>query len=183
IIGHTGKGDYGHGLDVIFNGRGNIEVVAVADPVPAGRAAAAARSKALRQYEDYRLMLEKEKPRLVCIAPRWTNQHHAMALAALGIGAHLYMEKPFTQTLAEADEVLAEADRAGLRIAVAHQMRLAPGILQLKKKIDEGLLGELAQIRAYGKQDHRAGGEDMLVLGTHLFDLIRFFAGNASWCA
>src|SRR5438105_6369902 len=98
IIGHTGKGDYGHGLDMIFNGRGNIEVVAVADPVPAGRAAAAARSKALRQYEDYRLMLEKEKPRLVCIAPRWTHQHHAMALAALDIGAHLSMEQPLTHT-------------------------------------------------------------------------------------
>src|SRR5687768_16392028 len=30
IIGHTGAGDYGHGLDVVFTGRDNIEVVAVA---------------------------------------------------------------------------------------------------------------------------------------------------------
>ena len=86
------------------------------------------------------------------------------------------------QTLAEADEVLATADRAGLKITVAHQMRLAPGIVQLKKAIDEGLIGELLQIRAWGKQDARAGGEDMLVLGTHLFDLMRLFAGDARWC-
>jgi predicted dehydrogenase len=92
------------------------------------------------------------------------------------------MEKPIMPTLAEADEVLATADRAGLKITVAHQMRLAPGIVQLKKAIEEGLLGDLLQIRAWGKQDSRAGGEDMLVLGTHLFDLMRLFAGDALWC-
>ncbi len=182
IIGHTGKGDYGHGLDLIFNKQANVEVVAVADPVASGRAAAAARSGALRQYEDYHLMLQREKPRLVCIAPRWTDQHPAMALAAVQIGAHVYMEKPITQSLAQADDLLAEARRAGVKIAVAHQMRLAPGVLHLKESIRRGLLGDLLQIRAYGKQDARAGGEDLLVLGTHLFDLIRFFAGDALWC-
>ncbi len=182
IIGCTGRGDYGHGLDLIFNNRDNVEVVGIADPISSGRATAAARSKALRQYDDYRVMLEKEKPRLVCIAPRWTDQHHAMALAAFRIGAHVYMEKPIAQNLAEADELLAAAGKAGLKVAVAHQMRLAPNVLHLKKRIEQGLLGELLQIRAYGKQDSRASGEDMLVLGTHLFDLMRYFAGDAAWC-
>src|SRR5207249_8367984 len=110
------------------------------------------------------------------------DQHHAMALAALRIGAHLYMEKPITQTLAEADDLLEKSDSAGSKIAVAHQMRLAPNILHLKTRIEQGLVGDLLQIRAFGKQDARAGGEDMLVLGTHLFDLVRFFGGDASWC-
>ncbi len=182
IIGHTGKGDYGHGLDVVFNDRQNIQVVAVADPNPTGRAKAAEKSKALRQYDDYRVMLEREKPQLVSIAPRWSDQHPAMARAAFKVGAHTYSEKPFTPTLAEADDLLATADKAGLKIAVAHQMRLAPSILHLKRSIDGGLIGDLLQIRAYGKQDGRSGGEDMLVLGTHLFDLIRFFAGDPQWC-
>ena len=182
IIGHTGRGDYGHGLDVIFNDHDAIHVVAVADPNAAGRAKVVERTKAPRQYDDYREMLEKEKPQLVSIAPRWTDQHHAMAMAALKAGAHIFMEKPIMQTLVEADEVLATADRAGLKITVAHQMRLAPGIVQLKKALEEGLIGNLMQIRAWGKQDARAGGEDMLVLGTHLFDLMRLFAGDALWC-
>ena len=38
VIGSTGQGDYGHGLDVLFNGHPSIEVLAVADPDPAGRA-------------------------------------------------------------------------------------------------------------------------------------------------
>jgi predicted dehydrogenase len=74
------------------------------------------------------------------------------------------------------------ADKAGLKIAVAHQMRIAPNILHLNRAIEAGLIGDLAQMHAYGKQDQRAGGEDLLVLGIHLFDLMRFFAGDAAWC-
>src|SRR5437899_7074451 len=128
-------------------------------------------------------MLEREKPQLVSVAPRWTDQHHAMALAGLRAGAHVYLEKPITRTLAEADELLEVANRAGLKIAVAHQMRLAPNILFLKKSLEEGLIGELLEIRAHGKQDQRAGGEDLIVLGVHLFDLMRFFADDPLWCA
>jgi len=183
IIGHTGHGDYGHSLDVAFSGLEGVEVVAVADADDAGRAKAAQRIQAPRQYADYRQMLDKERPQLVCLAPRWSNQRREMALAALRAGAHLFTEKPFTATLAEADEILATADRAGLKIAVAHQMRLAPSIVRLKQALDEGLLGELVQLRAWGKQDTRAGGEDMLVLGSHLFDLLRYLAGDALWCS
>lgn len=183
VIGHTGRGDYGHDLDVAFSGREDVEVVAVADPDSAGRAKSAGRSGAARQYADYREMLRKEKPQLVSVAPRWTDQHHAMILASLRAGAHVLSEKPFTTTPAEADELLDVADKAGLKIAVAHQMRLSPGVVALKKAIaDDGLIGDLLQLRCWGKQDARAGGEDMLVLGSHLFDLLRRFAGDPRWC-
>jgi hypothetical protein len=43
-------------------------------------------------------------------------------------------------------------------------MRLAPNILFLKTAIEKGLVGELLEIRAVGKQDTRAGGEDLIVL-------------------
>src|SRR4051812_34219625 len=73
LIGHTGRGDYGHSVELIFTGRDDVELVAIADPVEAGRAKAAQRSGALRQYENWREMLEKERPQLVGIAPRWTD--------------------------------------------------------------------------------------------------------------
>ena len=183
IIGHTGCGDYGHSHDTIFNGRENITVVAVADPDEEGRTKAAQRTGALRSYADYHEMLKQEKPHLVSVAPRWTGEHHDMAAAALNIGAHVYLEKPITQTLAEADDLLAIARRAGLRIAVAHQMRLAPNVLFLKQRLAEGLIGDLLDIRACGKQDKRAGGEDLVVLGVHEFDLMRCFAGDPLWCS
>ena len=106
IIGHTGAGNYGHGLDTLFNGRAEaITVAAVADVHETGRARAAKVSGAKRQYADYREMLAKEKPELVNIGPRWTVEHHAMGMAALRSNAHVFMEKPFVHVLAEADVI------------------------------------------------------------------------------
>jgi predicted dehydrogenase len=182
VIGHTGRGDYGHGLEGIFQNRPGIEVVAVADPDADGRARIAEKIKAPRQYADYRELLEKERPNLVSVAMRHSDQHHAIILAALKAGAHVYAEKPFTVTSAEADELLLEAKQRNLKIAVAHTMRMGPAVVRLKTALREGLIGDLVEMRAYGKQDARAGGEDMIVLGSHLFDLMRMFAGYPQWC-
>lgn len=182
VIGHTGRGDYGHGLESIFGNRPNIELVAVADPDPAGRARTAAKIGAPRHYADYREMLDWEQPNLVSLAMRHAHQHHAIALAALKAGAHVYCEKPFVTAPVEADELLAEAERRRLKIAVAHTMHMMPVIVRLKQAVAEGLLGELVEVRTFGKQDTRAGGEDMMVLGSHLFDLLRLFLGDPLWC-
>src|SRR4030095_15706249 len=131
---------------------------------------AAAKLKPARRYTDYREMLNREKPHLVSVAPRQADQHRDMVKAALESGAHVFCEKPFTTTPAEADELLQLAVQRQLKITVAHQMRMSPGIVRLKQAVGEGLLGELVELRGYGKQDARAGGEDLMVLGTHIFD-------------
>ena len=182
VIGHTGRGDYGHGLEGIFQNRPGIELVALADPDEAGRKKIAEKIRASRTYADYREMLAKEKPQLVSVAMRHADQHHEIILACLRAGAHGYAEKPFTRTPAEADELLAEASRRGLKIAVAHTMRLAPQMTRFRQALREGLIGEVVEMRAYGKQDARAGGEDLMVLGSHLMDLMRAIAGDPISC-
>jgi len=182
VIGHTGRGDYGHGLDGIFSNRPEVEVVALADPDPEGRAQTAAKIAAPRGYADYREMLEKERPNLVSIAMRQADVHHAIAMAALRTDAHLYCEKPFVTAPNESDELLAEAGQRGRKVAVAHTMRMMPVVVRLKQAVEEGLIGEMQELRAFGKQDARAGGEDMMVLGSHLFDLMRLFLGDPLWC-
>lgn len=182
IVGHTGEGDYGHGIERIFTGLPGIVVAAVADPDGAGRAKAKAACGAARDYADYREMLDREKPELVGIGPRWAVEHHAMAVAALSAGAHLYMEKPFTISLAEADELLRVGREKERRIAVAHVTRLAPNVLRLEKALRDGVIGEVLEIHAVGKMGSRAGGQDMMVLGLHVFDLARLFAGEVQWC-
>lgn len=182
IIGHTGAGDYGHGIEKIFQGMPDVSVVAVADPIEAGRAKAMASSGARTGYAEYREMLAREKPDLVAIAPRWATEHHNMAIAALEAGAHLYLEKPFAITLAEGDTILSLAKQKGLRVAVAHVARMAPVVHRLEKALREGLIGDLLEIHTIGKMDSRAGGQDMMVLGLHVFDLARLFAGDVEWC-
>lgn len=181
VIGHTGRGDYGHGLERIFVGKTGIRIVAVVDPDPAGRARTMASIGAGAGYAAVAGMLEAERPQLVSIAMRHADQHAELALACLRAGAHLYMEKPFVRSPAEADGVLSEAARRDRRIAVAHTMRMMPVVRRLRDALKEGLIGELREMRAYGKQDARAGGEDMMVLGSHLFDLMRLFAGDPEW--
>ena len=154
----------------------------MADPDEAGRAKAKAISGATRDYADYREMLEKEKPDLVGIGPRWAGEHHAMAMAALEAGAHVYLEKPFTISLAEADDILRAAQKRERRVAVAHVTRCAPNVLRLAKALRDGLIGEVLEIHAVGQIGARAGGQDMMVLGLHVFDLARLFAGEVLWC-
>ena len=183
IIGHTGRGNYGHGLDTCFSGLPQVEVVAVADPDPAGRKAAQERSGAVTSYADYREMLDRERPDMVAISPRLVDERIAMITAAVEAGCHLYVEKPLVATLTDADAVLTLCDEAGVRIAVAHQNRLHPAALQLQQLLADGRIGRLRQVRGYGKMDHRGGGQDLAVLGTHILDLMRLFAGDARWCS
>src|SRR5437868_2172382 len=81
VICHTGRGDYGHGLDGIILNRPGIKLIALADPDSAGRAKTAEKINAPRQYADYRELLEKETPNLVSVAMRHADQHHAIVLA------------------------------------------------------------------------------------------------------
>ncbi|MGI8482903.1 MAG: Gfo/Idh/MocA family protein, partial [Thermomicrobiales bacterium] len=183
IIGHTGLGNYGHGLDTCFSGLEQIDVVAVADPDPEGREAARIRSGAVHAYADYQQMLDRERPEIVAIAPRLVDERIGMITAAVTAGCHLYVEKPLVATLADADAMLTLCEQAGVRIAVAHQNRLHPVTLHIQRLLAEGRIGRLRQVRGYGKMDHRGGGQDLAVLGPHILDLMRLFAGNAHWCS
>src|SRR5215212_8386927 len=91
IIGSTGRGDYGHGLDVAFKDLEGFEVVAVADADASGLAAAGKRLAVTNLYADYHEMLAKEKPDIVSIAPRWITDRVAMVTAAAGAGCHIFL--------------------------------------------------------------------------------------------
>ena len=180
VIGRTGHGNYGHGLDLAFQKLPNVTVVAVSDDDPAGRERARARSGAERAYADWRVMLERERPDLVAIGPRWVTDRVAMVRAAAEVGAHVFMEKPLAASPEEADAIVAAAEKARIKIALAHQVRVAPDIAHLKKLLDGGLIGDLLELRSRGKEDKRSGGEDLMVLGWHTMYLMRYFAGDVT---
>lgn len=181
IIGQTGAGDYGHDWDVAWNGLESVSVVAVADPDDAGRRRAAERSHAQRTYADYREMLQKEKPAFVGICSRSPAQRLEMVKAAAEAGAHMLIEKPLAQDLVTADEIVRTADEHRVKIQVGLVMRTQPAVLQARRMVEAGEIGVVQELRTRGKEDSRAGGEDMAVLGPHLFDLMRLFAGDPQW--
>ena len=182
VIGRTGKGAYGHGLDTVWLQCDKAEVVAVADENEAGRAAAAKRLGAKAAYADFRQMLEKEKPQIVSVADRWPDCHRDMVLACAEHGASVFLEKPAAQTLQQADEMVAACEKHHVKCAVAHQTAYSPRVKVVKELIAAGKIGDVIELRGHGKEDKRGGGEDLMVLGTHTFDLMRHLAGDAKWC-
>jgi len=182
IYGHTGRGGYGHGLDTCFSKMDGIEVVAVADPDEKGLRATFERLDLNRAFASLETMLKVMKPQLVTIGPRWVERKLEYLTVAAEHKTHVYMEKPIAGSLEEADAIVDVAAKHGIKVVVAHQMRLCPPILHLKKLVDEGLIGTLLEVRTRGKEDHRSGGEDLMVLGTHCLYLMRFFAGEPLWC-
>lgn len=184
IIGDSAEGGYGHSMHLAFALQPDVEVVALADPDEAGRTKHAAEAGAPRTYADYREMLEKEQPNLVAVGPRTTTRHKEYVLACAEAGAHGFLEKPIAPDLAAADEMIAAVQAKNLKWAIAFNMRATPLVDHVKKLIwDEKLIGTVMEMRARGKEDNRAGGEDMIVLGTHLFDLMaNLMNGMPQWC-
>lgn len=183
IIGDSQQGGYGHGMHLAFDLHDRVRVVGLADPDEAGRTKHGAEAKAENTYADYREMLEKEKPDLVAVGPRWTVNHKEYLDACAAVGAHGFMEKPLCVDLAEADAMVSAIEAQNLKWAVAYNFRMTPTLEHVKKAIwDDNIIGTVVEVRARGKEDHRAGAEDLIVLGTHLFDIMRYLLGDALWC-
>ena len=181
VIGSTGKGNYGHGLDTAFQRATNAQVVAVADDDPQGREKTGKRLGVDRLYADYRRMIEAEKLDIVSIGPRWVTLRAAMVEVAAGAGCHIYCEKPFAPDLIAADAMMAACRKAGVKIALAHQFRGMPPVQRAIRDLRAGKYGKLLRMYARPKDDHRGGGEELTVHGTHLFDMMIAFAGRPRW--
>jgi len=75
------------------------------------------------------------------ITPVWT--HYELAKAALENGKHVFVEKPFTSTAAQAEELIELADKRNLKIMVDHTFLFTGAVRKIRQLIDEGTLGSL----------------------------------------
>ena len=119
IIGHTGRGSYGHYLDMAFVGVEGAEIVALADPDEKGREQTVAKTGAPKGYADYRAMLEAEQPDIAVVASREIGAHRDLVIDCVERGAHVYLETPEAASVAQVDEMIAARNRAGVQVAAA----------------------------------------------------------------
>ncbi|MGI9471350.1 MAG: Gfo/Idh/MocA family protein [Rubripirellula sp.] len=186
VIGHTGRGDFGHGLDTVWLRIPNANIVAVADANESGlkKELSKLQLQSGAGYGDYCQMLQRERPEIVVVCPRHLDQHHDMIMAAVAAGARgIYVEKPFVRSPAEADSVIAACGRSGTKLAIAHRNRYHPTLQRLDKMIANGDIGKLLEIRGRGKGDRRGGSEDLWVLGSHVLNLMAYFGGSPKSCS
>lgn len=180
-MGATKRGGYGHGLDTAFKDTDLFDVVAVADDDPEGLAATGKRLGITRLFADYREMLAKEKLDLVGIGPRWITDRVAMVTAAADAGCHIFLEKPLAANLRDADAMLAACQRAKVKCALAHQLRAMPPVRRAFEDIRAGKFGKVLRLFGQPTDDARGGGEELIVHGTHFFDLMISLAGPPRW--
>jgi predicted dehydrogenase len=182
VIGHTGKGEYGHGLDTVWLSVPACEVVAVADANEDGLASAIKRLGVPQGFADYRKMIDETRPDIVAICPRWLDQHRDMIVTVAQRGIHIFVEKPLCRTLEEADQIIAACEQNKVKLAVAHQTRYSPKLHVIRDMIESGKIGKVLEFRGRGKEDARGGGEDLWVLGSHIFNMMHHFGGEPNWC-
>lgn len=100
------------------------------------------------RYEtDYRKVLDNPGIHAIALVVE-TSAHFSIAKEALDAGKHLYIEKPFTSTVAEAQELTRLAADKGLTIHVDHIMIYHPCIQKIRELVILGELGELLYVEA-----------------------------------
>lgn len=111
----------------------------------ASRTMTSARAQALRYGCDavttQALLADPEIAVVVNLAP--PSVHHAIGRAVLEAGKHLYSEKPFATTLADAHDLLALAKARGLKIGCAPDTFLGPSHQAARRALDQGVIGKV----------------------------------------
>jgi predicted dehydrogenase len=165
-----------------------------------GRNASAVRAAAERlgwaaTETDWRALVKRDDVQLVDVCTPGDG-HAEVAIAALEAGKHVLCEKPLANTLAEAEAMVAAADRAaasGVRAMTGFNYRRVPAIVLARQLVSEGRIGEIRHVRASYLQDwlvdpdspltwrlqrERAGSGALGDLGAHIVDLAQYLTGE-----
>jgi len=167
-----------------------VRVAALCD-LPDRVRAAADRFGIPEAYGDYREMLRSPSVDVVHITS--PNRFHCeMSLAALKAGKHVVCEKPLAMNTRETAQIVKLARSASTVFAVNYNVRFYPAVLQLRKLVAQGDLGEIIHVNGSYMQDWlfkdtdynwrllpKEGGKLRAVadIGTHWMDTVSFILG------
>jgi predicted dehydrogenase len=173
-----GVGSMGRNHARVYSELAESQLVGVADDnLQTSRAVGS--TYGVKAYQDYRQLLDAEKPEAVTIAVP-TAMHEEVAAYALKAGVHVLIEKPIAATVEEGLRLIRLADEKNCKLMVGHIVRFNPAIQELKKKLDNGDLGRIFQVfcRRAGPFPARVRDVGVVVdLAPHDIDIMRFLIG------
>ena len=104
-------------------------------------------AQGFRLVEGYdALLADPDLDAVVLATPHST--HAAQVIAAAEAGKHVYCEKPFALTKADAEAAVAAADRAGVALGLGYNRRFHPEMTKLRERIQAGELGVIMHVEA-----------------------------------
>lgn len=172
----------------------NLNIVALCDLIPANMAekiTMCGLSADIKQYTDYKQMLDEEELDLVAIATE-SGKHASIALDCIERGINVIIEKPIALSLEDADAIIAAAEKKGVKVCACHQNRFNKSIQKIREALEQGRFGRLfhgtAHIlwhrgRDYYEQAHWRGtweqdGGALMNQCIHNIDLLRWMMGD-----
>lgn len=168
-----------------------FELRAVATTRMATAQQAAAQFGAPLAFDDARAMMAHPEIDLVIVCVR-VPAHHALTLAAIEAGKHVFCEWPLGANLAEATEMRDAAERAGVRHMVGLQGRGGPAFIRLRALAAEGYLGEVLSVHLQQTlpgagprresfawaADRTKGATTLSITAAHAIDAMNFALGD-----
>jgi len=136
---------YGYwGPNIVRNLRAleSCQVVGICDQTPAARKRIEAANPGIPVHsEASELIKSPDVDAIAVITPVWT--HYELTKAALENGKHVFVEKPFTSTTAQGEELINLAVQKNLQIMVDHTFLFTGAVRKIQKLLKEGMLGKL----------------------------------------
>src|ERR1700688_3447977 len=97
-----------------------------------------------KPFSDFDQFLNHRPMNMVAIGSP-SGLHAEQGIAAARRGLHVLTEKPIDISTARADELISEAEKAGVKLGIFFQDRCKPNLLRVKKTIDAGVLGKIGR--------------------------------------
>lgn len=149
-----------------------VHLVAVADPSEPAQAAMREIVPGIGCFKTPEELLASERPHVVhIITPPVT--HAPLAKMALRAGCHIYVEKPFTESVEDAQQILDEARARGLRVCAGHQLLYEPPTRVLTQYLPA--IGRVVHVESYFSfrtVRHAPGGRKVLRADHQLLDIL-----------
>lgn len=141
-VGVIGYGYWGPNIVRNFQGHEKTDVVAVCDKNPKSLSRVRRAHPEVPVTSDQMEVLTSTQVDVVAVVtPVWT--HFELAKLALENGKHVFVEKPFTCTVAQAEQLIELAERKNLKIMVDHTFLFTGAVKRIKQFVDDGTLGAL----------------------------------------
>ena len=141
-VGVIGYGYWGPNIVRNLQALAGARVAGICDKNPAALRRAEGVNHGTRLVSDpMDLVSSRDIDAVAVVSPVWT--HFELAKAALENGKHVFVEKPFTRTAAEAEELIEIAQKKNLKIMVDHTFLFTGAVRKIRQLIDEGTLGTL----------------------------------------
>lgn len=141
-VGIVGFGYWGPNVARNFNTTPGARIVAISDADEKSLQRAAASYPGVRTERACDKLLRAKDIDVVAIVTP-VSSHFEIARKALANGKHIFIEKPFTASVAEAETLIELAERRNLKIMVDHTFLFTGAVKKIKELIDDGILGDL----------------------------------------